>query len=203
MAKRDNAYYVRQLQRDHPQIWHEFQIGIHKTIAEARRAAGLGGQRTRLHELKNAWSKATDEQREEFLAFLDAQGVTLPLPRPTPAPAPAPTSPSVPALTPAPTSKPTSTAGSSTSAPSAGLGFTVAQNGYLTQEAIDRLNQIIDQRRLRGPYGAPRVAIIMREFGPQFSPNDASLGSAIRNGTRLREEMITAVEQWLVKHAHM
>lgn len=203
MTKRDNEYIARRLQRDHPQIWHDFQAGKYKTVAEARRAAGLGGQRTRVHELKNAWLKATPEQRDEFLAFLDGEGVKLPLPRPTPAPTPTPTSSSVPALIPAPTSKPTSAAGSSTSAPSVGLGFTVAQNGYLTQEAIDRLNQIIDQRRLRGRYGALKVGIIMREFGPPFSPNDASLASALSGGVQLRETTIQAVEQWLVKHANI
>jgi len=200
MAKRDNDYIAQRLQRDHPQIWHDFQTGVHKTMAEARRAAGLGGQRTRLHELKNAWRKATAEEREEFLAFLDAEGITLPLSRPKPAPAPAPTSSSVPALTPAPTSKPTSTAGSSTSAPTAGVGFTFARDGYLTPEAKDRINQIIDQRGLRGRYGAPKVGVIMKELNPPFSPLDASLGSALARGTSLKKEMIEALEGWVEAH---
>ena len=198
MAKRDNDYIAQRLQRDHPQIWHDFQTGVHKTIAEARRAAGLGGQRTRLHELKNAWSKATDEQRDEFLAFLDAEGITLP--RPTPAPAPAPTSSSVPVLTPAPTSKPTSTAGSSTSAPSAGVGFTFARGGYLTPEAKDRINQIIDQRGLRNRYGSLKTGVIMRELNPPFSRSDPSLGSALWRGTSLQKDMIEALERWVEAH---
>ena len=198
MAKRDNDYIAQRLQRDHPQIWHDFQTGVHKTIAEARRAAGLGGQRTRLNELKNAWSKATDEQRDEFLAFLDAEGVTLP--RPTPAPTPALTSSSVPALTPAPTSKPTSTAGSSTSAPTAGVGFTFARGGYLTPEAKDRIIQIIDQRGLRNRYGSPKVGVIMKELNPPFSPLDASLGSALAKGTSLKKELIEALESWVEAH---
>lgn len=189
MSKRDNDYYARQLQRKHPQIWHDFQTGVHKTMAEARRAAGLGGERSRLHELKNAWSKATDEQRDEFLAFLDAQGITLP--RKTPAPAPVPT---VSALTPAPTSKPTSSAGSSTSASTAGVGFTFARDGYLTPEAKDRINQIIDQRGLRGRYGAPKTGVIMKELNPAFSSLDASLGSALSSGTSLKKSLINALE---------
>lgn len=185
MTKRDNEYIARRLQKDHPQIWHDFQTGKYKTVAEARRAAGLGGQRTRVHELENAWLKATPEQRDEFLAFLDVEGVKLQLP-------------TAPAASPAST-----TAVSHAPLATVGLGFTVAQNGYLTPEAKDRLNQIIDQRRLRGRYGAPKLGIIMREFGPQFSPNDASLGSAISGRIRLREDMIKAVEQWLVKHASL
>ena len=187
MAKRDNDYFARRLQRDHPQVWHDFQAGVYKSLAEARRAAGLAVERTRVHELKNAWHKATAEQRDEFLVFLDAEGVTLPLPGPKSA------------------STPTTTAITGISAPATatGTGFTVAQNGYLTQQAKDRINQIIDIRRLRGRYGAPKIGIIMKEFGTPFSPNDASLGSALRSHIRLRADMIKAVEHWLVKHAGM
>lgn len=195
MTKRDNDYIARRLQRDNPQIWIDFQAGVYKTLAEARRAAGLGGQRTRLHEMKNAWRKATDEQRDEFLAFLDAEGVTLPLPRPTPAPAQVPTSSSVPTLAPTPT--PTSTAGSSTSAPSAGVGFTFARGGYLTPEAKDRIKQIIDRRGLRGRYGSAKTGVIMRELQPPFSPSDPSLGSALARGTSLKKDMIEALERWV------
>lgn len=144
-------------------------------------------QRTRVHEMKNAWRKATDEQGDEFLAFLDAEGVTLPL--------------SVPAS--ALTLTTTAIAGNGAPAKATGTGFTVAQKGYLTQQAKDRINQIIDIRRLRGRYGAPKIGIIMKEFGSQFSSNDASLGSALTNGTRLSDDMIKAIEQWLIKQVSL
>lgn len=142
--------------------------------------------------------KATDEQRDEFLAFLDAEGITLP--RPTPAPAPVPSVSSVPVPTPAPTSKPTSSAGTSTSASTAGVGFTFARDGYLTPEAKDRINQIIDQRGLRGRYGAPKTGVIMKELNPAFSPLDASLGSALSSGTSLKKSLINALEAWVDAH---
>ena len=200
MTKRDNDYYARRIQRDHPQIWHDFQAGVYKSLAEARRAAGLGGKRTRVLELKNAWRKATAEQRDEFLALLDAEGVTLPLPRPAPAPAPATISSSVPTLTPAPTSTPTLTVGSSTSAPTTGGGFIFARDGYLTPEAKDRINQITDQRGLRDRYGSPKTGVIMRELKPPFSPSDPSLGSALARGTSLKKVMIEALERWVEAH---
>lgn len=183
MAKRDNDYYAQRLKRDHPQIWNDLQAGRYQSLAEARRAAGLGGQRTRLHELKNAWRSASDEQREEFLQFLDAQGVTLTPPKPSAG------------------RTPTPTAVSSTSVTTTGLGFVVAQDGHLTPKARDRIIQIIDRRGLRGRSGTPRLGIIMKEFRPPFSPHDASLGMALAQGTRLRHDLVEALERWLAEHA--
>ena len=184
MAKRDNDYYARRLQRDHPHIWHAFQAGIYKSLAEARRAAGLGGSRTRVHELKNAWNRATAEERDEFRAFLDAEGVALPLSGPT--------------STPTPTTAPI--AGSITSAPATGIG-TIAKEGRLAPEARSRINQIIDRRGLRGRFGEPRIGVIMQELIPPFSPRDASLGSALARGTRLRKDMVEALERWVAGQA--
>lgn len=185
MSKRDNDYYARQLQRNHPQIWHDFQTGVHKTIAEARRAAGLGGERTRLHELKNAWSKATEEQRDEFLDFLDAEGVKLT--KATPA-----------AIS---VNAPTPVKGPATG--NTGLGFVVAQNGCLTTEAKDRINYIIDQRGLRGRFGAPKIGVVMKELRPSFSVYNTALATAVSKGTRMKPELIEAVEKWLIQHAKM
>ena len=197
MTKRDNDYFARRLQKDHPQVWGDYQAGVYKTLTEARRAANLGGTRTRLHELKNAWRKASDKERDAFLAFLDAEGGTLALNRPKPAPAPAPTSSMMPTLSPAPRLTPGQTAGGITSAPTTGLGSTFARDGYLTTEAKDRLNHIIDQRGLRGRKGTLKVGTIMRELNPPFSPLDTSLEPALTKGTRLREDLLDALERWV------
>ena len=197
MTKRDNEYYARRLQKDYPQTWGDFQAGIYKTLAEARRAADLGGTRTRLQELKNAWRKASDKERDAFLAFLDAEGVTLALHRPTPAPAPAPKSAMMPMPTPAPRLTPAHTAGSITSAPTTGHGSTFARDGYLTTEAKDRINRIIGQRGLRGHKGNLKLGIIMREMNPPFSPLDASLEAALTKGRRLSKDLLDALERWV------
>ena len=42
MTKRDNDYFARRLQKDHPQVWGDYQAGVYKTLTEARRAYGRG-----------------------------------------------------------------------------------------------------------------------------------------------------------------
>lgn len=74
-GKRDNAYYLQRLKK-WPDIYHDVISGI-ITVAEGRRRAGLGGHRTRLHELKNAWTHATPSERRQFLLWAKS---TLPAP---------------------------------------------------------------------------------------------------------------------------
>ncbi len=185
MAKRDNDYIAQRLQRDHPQIWLDFKAGKYKSVAEARRAAGLGGIRTPLHEMKNAWRKASDEQRDEFLDFLAAEGVKLT--KATPA--------AISVNAPTPVTGPTTV--------NTGLGFVVAQNGCLTTEAKDRINDIIDQRGLRGRFGEPKIGVVMKELTPPFSVYNTALATAVSKGTRMKPELIEAVEKWLIQHAKM
>ncbi|MGB3815992.1 MAG: hypothetical protein WA950_22450 [Shinella sp.] len=54
--KRDRAYYEERLKRDHPAIYAELINGKYQTVTEAAIAARLKKPRTRLLELKNAWS---------------------------------------------------------------------------------------------------------------------------------------------------
>lgn len=81
--KRDNAYYLKRLQKDRPDLYRDVQDG-RLTVARARRLAGLGGSRTRLHELRNAWLRASPEERSEFLHWMGAiepsSGSVLPPP---------------------------------------------------------------------------------------------------------------------------
>lgn len=81
MAKnqiRDNAYYEERLQHEHPSVYADLRAGKYRTVTEATIAAGLKQVRTRLHELKNAWSKATSAEQAEFLRHLAGSGAVLP-----------------------------------------------------------------------------------------------------------------------------
>ncbi len=71
--KRDSAYYEERLRGEFPAIYADLQAGKHRTITEAAIAAGLKKSRTRLHELKNAWQKASTQERDEFEKWLLAQ----------------------------------------------------------------------------------------------------------------------------------
>lgn len=70
--KRDRAYYEERLLRDYPAIYSDLVAGKYNTVKEAAVAAGLKRPRTRLHELKNAWSKSSDSERKDFLSWLTA-----------------------------------------------------------------------------------------------------------------------------------
>lgn len=79
--KRDKVYYEKRLLRDHPVIYADYAAGKYRTVSEAFVAAGLKKPRTRLHELKNAWQKASANERREFENWLHAQyGITTPHP---------------------------------------------------------------------------------------------------------------------------
>lgn len=69
---RDNAYYEARLERDHPTIYADLKAGKYRTVTDAALAAGLKTKRSRLHELKNAWNKASHAEQREFLKWLSA-----------------------------------------------------------------------------------------------------------------------------------
>ncbi len=69
MTKRDNAYYRDRLQREHPGTFADVQSGK-VSLKDALLASGLKKQRTRIHELKNAWNKASSAERSEFVRFM-------------------------------------------------------------------------------------------------------------------------------------
>ncbi|MGI6856398.1 hypothetical protein [Mesorhizobium sp. 1B3] len=73
--KRGNAYYEERLIRDYPTIYADLVDGKYRTVTEATKASGLKKPRTRLQELKNAWSKSTNSERKDFLAWLTTTGV--------------------------------------------------------------------------------------------------------------------------------
>ena len=181
MTKRDNAYYKKRLQTEHPAIYQDWLDGKYKNLTAARRAANLGARRTRVHEMKNAWRKSTDAEREEFLKFLKAEGVDYSTPS---AGGPG---------------KATSMSGTA----AGGLGFPVAVDRYLTEEAKDRISFILRKRKLIGGSGSPRTSVIMRELVPAFSNYDPSLGMALLRKSRIAAEMIEPLEKWLLDHKHL
>lgn len=48
----------------------DLKAGKYRTIADAMFAAGLKMKRTRLHQMKNAWAKASRAEQREFLNWL-------------------------------------------------------------------------------------------------------------------------------------
>ncbi len=72
--KRDNAYYEERLKNEFPLVYADLRAGKHETITEAAIAAGLKKSRTRLHELKNAFEKASGSEQTDFLLWLSAKG---------------------------------------------------------------------------------------------------------------------------------
>ncbi|MGY6697597.1 MAG: hypothetical protein ACXIUW_16440 [Roseinatronobacter sp.] len=181
MAKRDNAYYEKRLKDKNPAIYGNWIDGRYNNLAAALRAAGIKQPRTRIQELKNAWDKATNDEQQEFLKFLKAQGVDC------------------------------STAakagpGKATSIPSTSvnsLGFPVAANRRLTQEAKDRLTYVANRRKLFAKNGSLRCSVIMSELDPPFGNYDPSLAFALQKGKRIAAEMIEPLEKWLLDHNHL
>lgn len=68
--RKDNAYYLNRLRRDFPQVYADHLSGKHRTVRDARRAAGILSERTPLHELNNAWRKASAVERQAFRASI-------------------------------------------------------------------------------------------------------------------------------------
>lgn len=71
--KRDNAYYEQLLKRRFPAIHSDYRTGKYSSLREALIAAGIKQPRSRLHELKNAWLKATAAEQRDFARWLRAQ----------------------------------------------------------------------------------------------------------------------------------
>lgn len=150
--KRDNSYYERQLRIKHPAIYQDYLDGKH-TLAEAFRRSGLKKPRTRLHELMNAWSKATPAEQAEFLRRTGLGGGT------------GATGPAV-------------------------VPTTIHCNLYLSSEGRGAIRRFMDDRALGKATGE-----VMKLLGR--SPLDASLGMAMRRGTKLNASLAADLERLL------
>lgn len=126
-------------------------------ITEAAIAAGLKKPRTRLHELKNAFSKASKAEQADFLGWLTSQGYSI-----------------------------------GPSSATSGASAAIAMDGRLFPATKTRIEEIIAKRRIK-------VGDVMAEMG--FPKLNASLGLALRQSTRLRPDVITALQKWLAANA--
>lgn len=75
--KRDSAYYEERLNRDFPEIYEDLKAGKYRTLTDAAIAAGLKKPRTRIQELKNAFSKASATEQSAFLGWLASEGYSI------------------------------------------------------------------------------------------------------------------------------
>ncbi|MCB1470664.1 MAG: hypothetical protein KDK08_26720 [Rhizobiaceae bacterium] len=78
--ERGNDYYLKRLKGEHPNIYADLNAGKYGSVAEALRTAGLKRERTRLQELKNAWDKATQKERDSFKVFIGCPVTVLKTP---------------------------------------------------------------------------------------------------------------------------
>jgi len=85
IQKRDSDYFKKKLRRRRKDLYDEVLAG-RMTVNKARQLAGMGGKRTWISQLKNAWGKASPAERSQFLrwAGLTASSPTPPAPVPSP-----------------------------------------------------------------------------------------------------------------------
>jgi hypothetical protein len=84
--KRDlNSYWLPRFEVHHPAI-HDDLVNRRITLAEARRRVGWISDRTSVHELKNAWLKATTSQKRTFVNFILNRSSTNSAAKPAPKP---------------------------------------------------------------------------------------------------------------------
>lgn len=70
--KRDNAYYLNRMAREHPAAYADYLAGKYPSASAAIIASGLRVPRSRLDELKNAWSKASLNEKRELVRWIKA-----------------------------------------------------------------------------------------------------------------------------------
>ena len=63
---RDNEYYLRRLQDQHPRIYQDFLDGKYPNATKALIAAGMRPKPSALKQLERAWSRASASEREAF-----------------------------------------------------------------------------------------------------------------------------------------
>ncbi|HXV28817.1 MAG TPA: hypothetical protein VD840_00650 [Sinorhizobium sp.] len=72
-TKRDDVH-LRRLKAEFPDLHDGLLAGTIPSLHKALVIAGLTPKRTRLEKLKNSWAKATETERDAFLAWLAAAG---------------------------------------------------------------------------------------------------------------------------------
>ncbi|MDW9365060.1 hypothetical protein GOA99_28090 [Sinorhizobium meliloti] len=82
-TKGDDAPDLHRLKAEFPEIHAALAAGKIPSLRQALVLAGLKPERSRLEKLKNSWAKASDAERESFLAWLKTKS-TLPAPAAAP-----------------------------------------------------------------------------------------------------------------------
>ena len=167
--KRDNAYYLERLRKDHPGVYRDYQAGKYRNLSAALVAASLRKDRNGLEGLKSIWMKASQADRDAFKAFI---GCVAP-----------PAAIVVPAVS-MPAPKPVTSAihGTAPRSPSSSLRT-------LPPALADEIRVIMDRRGITtGP--------VMSEMN--LDPRNPSLGTALHRRTRVQESLIKALEIWVM-----
>lgn len=71
--KRDNAYYLRRLEKDFPALHAKWLSGGYSSPRKAFLEAGLMKDPERLNQLKRLWGKSSSTDRHDFIAWLKAK----------------------------------------------------------------------------------------------------------------------------------
>lgn len=161
--KRNNDYYRKRLEKEHPQVHADFLTGRYKSLRQALLAAGLETERPRLSELKNAWTKANSRDRAAFIKFLASQGALL-------------------------------SGGPLLGAPTLTVSTSIASDRRLLKGTKERIEYIMKNRGL----GAGEL---MKELGED--PHNQSLSGAIRNDTRVSDQLLQKLSTWLNYNRHI
>lgn len=77
---RNNAYYEQMLKDRFPAVYADFQSGRFSSLRSALISVGMKRPRSRLQELMNAWSKASDTERRAFVQWLRSQSANAKAP---------------------------------------------------------------------------------------------------------------------------
>jgi hypothetical protein len=166
--KRDNAYYLERLRKDHPDVYRDHQAGKYRNLSAALVAAGLRRDRNGLEGLKSIWMKASQADRDSFKAFIGCvapktgfivAGVSMPAPKPVASALPG-------------------TAPRSHSPGTRTLPPTLAAE----------IRAIMDRRKMK--HGA-----VMREMN--MKARDTSFSTALERGTSVQEDLFEALEIWV------
>lgn len=166
--KRDNAYYLERLRKDHPGVYRDYQAGKYRNISTALVAAGLRKGRSGLDGLKSLWRKASQADRDAFKAYIGCVGPPAAIVVTAASmPAPKPVARTIPGTAPRSASSTLRT---------------------LPPALANEIRMIMDRRDITtGP--------IMSEMN--LDPLNPSLGTALLRGTRVQESLIKALEIWL------
>jgi hypothetical protein len=173
------------LSENYPEIWAAWQAGSYPSLRAACVSAGLIRRRSRASELKNAWQKATVDEKLVFLDYLRnegilrrAQGFELALPQ----------------------RRAVQVAAEDIGrAPMPTFPWKVTEHGRLTPEAKERIVDIMRRRELIADGNALKVGVIMEELGRGFKSQDPSLSHALKAGWRIRPELAVALGKWLAE----